>query len=122
LFFILLDSAAIIFIFSDIIDLKHFENVVYNPTMKPIKIDTTGDIIWKVPNGAWNKRKGQAMVSLCFDRVPGLRNEDIRREARPLRLIIEAYVIQKNSSRNNRLIKDWYFVTDEPFSEKGSSL
>ena len=105
-----------------LMELRHFQNVVRNPAIKKIKIDSNGDMIWKVPNGTWNDQEGRAMVSLLFDRVPEFKNEKLGRDERPLKLKIEAYSIRRDGSRIDRLIKDWYFTTDEPFSDGGSRL
>ncbi len=105
----------------------HLEAIVKHPTIiENIRIDREGDFTWKVPNGTWNSRKGEGRISLMLKKMPEFRQmrgeELMDRVKRPLKLKIEVYSLGKDGTRRDRLIRDSYFNTDEPFSEAGARL
>jgi hypothetical protein len=116
--------ALIIVVSFHLREFKHFEAIVQHPVIiENIKIDKQGDYTWKVPNGTWNSRKGEGRISLVLNRVSQFKGEELLdRAKRPLKLKIEVYALQKDGTRIDRLIRNWYFTSDEPFSEAGSKL
>lgn len=120
---ILIVLAAIAVIAYRLEEFIHIKAMIEHPIIiENIKIDKEGNYIWKVPNGTWNSRKGEGRVSLVIDRDTQMRGKELDRAKRPLKLKIEVYSLKKNGTRIDRLIRNWYFTTDEPFSEAGSNL
>ncbi len=85
-----------------------------------------GTIVWKVPKEGWAYQQGKAKLSLALNLEmmllhPATQLPKARTQV-GLRLKIDAYGLRQDGTRTKRLIKDWYFVTDEPFSKEGETL
>jgi hypothetical protein len=78
-------------------------------------------ISWTVPKDGWIFRNGMAMLGLAIN-VHELREMPKDRRQVDLRMKVSAFGVRRDGSREDRLIKDWYFVTDEPFSKAGDGL
>lgn len=86
----------------------------------PIDLRRCSTVTWKVPKD-WTFREGKAHLSLALN-VAMLREIPRDRSQVELRVKVAAYGQEPNGNKADRLIKDWYFTTDEPFSKDGQSL
>jgi hypothetical protein len=123
-FLIFIVIAVIILVSYSLREFLHIRVVTEHPTIiENIRIDKEGDYTWKVPNGTWNSRKGEGRISLLFKMIPEFRGKELMdRSKRSLELRIEVYALRKDGTRIDRLIRNRYFTTDEPFSEAGSRI
>jgi hypothetical protein len=79
-----------------------------------LDLSTSGTRVWNVPRDDWSFEEGEAQLSLVIDRVPGLSAEILNRNTLPLRMRVSAYGITESGEQFDRLIRNWYFKTDEP--------
>jgi len=89
---------------------------LYSETMD---LSKTGKFKWKVARDSWvynEYRNGEAELSLVFDRNPEIPSEQYDKKTFPLELKVTAYAVTKDGVRINRLVENWYYKTDEPFS------
>ena len=78
-------------------------------------------ITWTVPKDGWVYRNGRAELSLALN-VHMMREMLKDREQVELRVKVSAFGVRPDGSREDRLVKDWYYRTDEPFARNGNSL
>jgi len=83
-----------------------------------VDINKPHTFTWKIAEADWSQGPGEAEVSIVFERVGAVPFEKYRKEGMPLKLKIDAYGVGKNGLRASRLIKNWYFTTNEPLSEE----
>lgn len=69
-----------------------------------------------MPREGWAYQELEARLSLVLDCVRDLPNEVTQRSKIPLRVRIAAHGTTKSRGRYDRLIRNWYFTTDEPCS------
>jgi len=81
-----------------------------------IDLSKEGTISWSVPTDKWQYKEGEARLSLVVNRVPNLSLP--RRDGSTLRIRITAKGILHDGATNDRLIRDWYYTTDEPFTNE----
>ena len=80
-----------------------------------IDLSQQGSIKWSVPFDKWNYENGDAELSLVIDYSPDLPSQ--MRDGSKLRVKIAAEGILDTGEKNNRLIRDWYYTTDQPFTD-----
>jgi len=96
-----------------------------NILTKSIDIEKPGKILWRITENQW-KYKGEARVALLIDTNQRLPSSALRKESMILQVIMDANAVTYQSSsagmkevlRANRLIRNWYFTTNEPLSPK----
>lgn len=84
------------------------------------KIDLThsGSIRWEVPRTEWSFQDGESMLSLVLDApISGESTPSVHSKL-PLRLAVSAEGIGKSGEPLDRLVRNWYFTTNEPFDDK----
>lgn len=92
---------------------------------EPLDLGKPGAVTWKVPKEGWVYQEGKANLSLTLDYETlraGLAQIPQNRSQVELRMRIDAYGIRADGTRGTRLVTDWYFKTDEPFSRSGDNL
>jgi len=87
----------------------------------PIDLRNKGLTIWKVPRQLWSYKDGDAELSLVVN-LNGMPEIPLGRAQLMLRLKLSAYGTRFGEARENRLVKNDYYQTDEPFSNAGSGL
>lgn len=85
-----------------------------------LDVSRTGRTEWKIPREEWSYDKGVAKLSLVFSNVPGLPSESRDRSKVALRLKVSADGITEQGKSFDRLVRNWYFTTDEPFDPRAS--
>jgi hypothetical protein len=93
-------------------------NPLYSESLDLRKRQT---ITWAVPKDGWAYHNGKAMLSLALN-VHMMTEMPKDREQVELRVKVSAFGVRPDGSREDRLVKDWYYCTDEPFSKNGRSL
>ncbi len=94
---------------------------------KQIDINAPGTITWKINEDDWDYT-GEVRVALIVDNLEEIPREKYDKETMSLNLKIDSHAItyshtskgRKEVLRANRLIKNWYFTTDEPLSPAAS--
>lgn len=71
---------------------------------------------WVIPREKWHYKEGKACLNIIFDRRDDIPIDSFQKEITPLRMKIAAYGVLENNEKINRLIKNWYYLSDEPFS------
>jgi len=100
-------------------ELERQARIGSDPVFSPrLHLARPGQITWKVPRETWGYEQGDAKLSLVLDRVAGLPHSLADRSNLQLRLRVEAYAIPEGGARADRLTRNWYYTTDEPFSEE----
>lgn len=90
---------------------------------KPVDLEKTGKIEWHIPEDQW-KYTGEVKVALEVDNVQTIPRNAYSKETMALRVAMDANAITyqpsnaglKEVTRANRLIRNWYYTTNEPFS------
>jgi hypothetical protein len=77
-------------------------------------------IVWDIPSGRWAGRGGRANLSLSLN-LHTLHEIPADRSSVALRAKVRAEGRLPGGEWQDRLIRNWYYTTDEPFS-KGSAL
>jgi hypothetical protein len=80
-----------------------------------------GEFVWDVPAEAQEFIAGEARLSLALN-LGTLYEVPKGREGVFLRARVKAEGTAPGGAREDRLVRDWYFKTDEPFSSEGRSL
>ena len=82
----------------------------------PIDVTKKGTVEWKVPLSGWVLDEGEAQVALILEPNPG--DESGVASDTSLRVRFGAYATSgSDSPKIDRRVRNWYFTTDEPFSE-----
>ena len=92
---------------------------------KPVDIERAGKILWRIPEGQW-KYTGEVKVALLIDNAQTLPRDALRKESMALQVAMDANAVtyepslsgMKEVLRANRLIRNWYYTTNEPLSPK----
>ena len=74
-----------------------------------------GPIVWAVPRENWIFRQGEAHLALSLN-LNTLREIPANRRQVDLRVKIRAEGRTAGGDWQDRLVRNWYFTTDEPFS------
>lgn len=90
---------------------------------KPIDIEKTGKTLWRIPQEQW-KYTGEVMVALEVDNIRTIPRSAYNKGSMALRVVMDANAItytpsnsgMKEVLRAGRLIHNWYYTTNEPFS------
>ncbi|GFE58993.1 hypothetical protein [Geobacter sp. AOG1] len=90
---------------------------------KPIDIEKTGKIIWRIPQDQW-KYTGQVNVALEVDNIQTIPRSAYNKDSMALRVAMDATAIaytpsnsgMKEVLRADRLIRNGYFTTNKPFA------
>ena len=80
----------------------------------PLDLGSAHAITWDVPVGRWAApERARPKLSLLVDRLPGGAC-DVK-GASPLRVRVSALGLLDSGEQYDRLIRNWYYTTDEPF-------
>ena len=90
---------------------------------KPIDIEKTGKTQWRIPQDQW-KYTGEVKVALEVDNIKTIPRSAYNKDNMSLRVAMDATAItyepsnsgMKEVLRAGRLIRNWYYTTNEPFS------
>ncbi|OGV63027.1 MAG: hypothetical protein A2283_14895 [Lentisphaerae bacterium RIFOXYA12_FULL_48_11] len=90
---------------------------------QPIDIEKPGKILWRITEDQW-KYTGEVKVGLLIDNNQTLPRDALRKESMALQVVLDANAVtyqpstsgMKEVLRVNRLIRNWYFTTNEPLS------
>ena len=93
--------------------LEHEAQVGRADLSTPIDLAKPGHFEWRVDREHWSYREGEAMLSLVLDRSDGPQE----RNTLPLRIKVAAWGRDNTGLRNDRLVHNWYYTTDEPFGK-----
>jgi hypothetical protein len=88
---------------------------------EPIDIGHPGAVTWSVDRDGWAFHNGRAMLSLALN-VQTMREIPKDRDQVELRLKVSARGVRSDATSEDRLVRDRYYCTDEPFSKDGRSL
>jgi hypothetical protein len=83
-----------------------------------LDLSKPGPIVWSVPKEKWGFTQGKAQLALSLN-LNTLREIPSSREQVELRVKIRAEGRQPGGAWQDRLIRDWYYTTDEPFPGTG---
>lgn len=83
-------------------------------TLDHIDLSKAGTISWDVSADNWQYDHGEARLSLVIKQIGSIPLHF--RDGSKLRLRISASGTLSDGVANNRLIRDWYYTTDEPFT------
>ena len=91
--------------------------------IKQVDLSTAKTITWQIHEDDWNYT-GEIRVALVVDNLPEIPREAYDKKTMELKAKMDAYAIvytstnsgRKEVLRANRLIKNWYFTTNEPLS------
>jgi hypothetical protein len=95
-----------------------------NRLSRPLDIMRVGKVTWRIGAEEW-KYTGECEVALVFDRINTIDDAAYRKESRRLKVKVDAYAIpfaqagpakRIEGAATPRLIKNWYYTTDEPFA------
>jgi hypothetical protein len=86
-----------------------------------IDLRRPGPIEWRVPREEWSFQQGQAHLSLSLN-LNTLREIPAGRKQVELRVKVRAEGRVPRGDWQDRLVRDWYFTTDEPFSKPDLAL
>lgn len=92
---------------------------------KPVDIEKSGKILWRIPEDQW-KYTGEVKVALLIDNAQSLPRAALRKESMALQVVMDASAVScepslsgmKEVLRANRLIRNWYYATNAPLSPK----
>jgi hypothetical protein len=93
---------------------------------KPIDLTHADTVTWKIRGDDW-KYTGAFKVGLVLDRLSDIPPEAFRKESMALKIKVDAYAItyaptgpstRIEGFRAPRLIRNWYYTTDEPLSKE----
>lgn len=92
---------------------------------KPVDLEKAGKILWRIPEDQW-KHTGEVKVALLIDNLQTLPRDALRKESMALQVVMDANAVtyepstsgMKEVLRANRLIRNWYYTTNEPLSPK----
>jgi hypothetical protein len=92
---------------------------------KPVDIEKAGKILWRITENQW-KHTGELKVALLIDNAQTLPRDALRKESMALRVVMDANAVTFEPSLSgvkevlhaNRLIRNWYYTTNEPLSPK----
>jgi hypothetical protein len=93
-------------------------NPLYSDTLN---LREKGTIRWDVPKDNWVYKQGKAYLSLALN-MHLLREHPYDRSQVELRAKVIATGSRPGGGKEDRLVKDEYFKTDEPFSKAGEGL
>lgn len=105
-------------------DLERQIRVGRDRLTKAVDLRKPATITWKIPGEAW-KYQGECQVALVLEKIPAIPWKAYRKESMALQVKMDAYAITYNPTafgnriegiRANRLIRNWYFITDTPLS------
>lgn len=87
----------------------------------PIDLELKGPIEWQVPKENWIVKEGEADLALSLNlyTIPVIPSKPFQFD---LRIKVRAQGRVPGSEWQDRLIRDGYFKTDEPFSKEGAAF
>ncbi|MBN1787291.1 MAG: hypothetical protein JW806_02745 [Sedimentisphaerales bacterium] len=85
-------------------------------TSETVDVSRPNTFRWVIPKEEWNYKEGRACLNIIFDRKDDIPVDNYDKEVTPLRVRVAAYGILDNNEEANRLIKNWYYLSNEPFS------
>lgn len=88
---------------------------------KELDLGEVGTIVWDIPPERLALAQGKAHLSLALN-IYTMLEIPLERDAVKLRVKIMIQGRQPEKQWEDRLIRDWYFNTDEPFSPAGEGL
>jgi hypothetical protein len=84
-----------------------------------VNLRETGPLVWNVPKGRWAGRGGKAKLSLSLN-LHTLHEIPEDRSSVALRAKVRAEGRSPGGEWRDRLVRDWYYRTDEPFSKESA--
>jgi len=81
-----------------------------------VDLSKSDEFVWEIPRDSWAYEEGEAEFSLVLDRAPNIPTDAYSKDNMLLRVRVDAYAKLENGEQVDRLIKNWYFLTNEPFS------
>jgi hypothetical protein len=104
------------YIFSDFEkDVKISKNSLYSST---IALDHLHTFSWKIKNHDWDYQNGIAEISLVFNRSQSEGGDEYWEKTFPLKVKVDAYAETENNVKATRLIKNYFFPSDEPMAKE----
>lgn len=106
-------------------DLERQAKIGRDRLNKPIDLAHAGTVLWKINGDDW-KYTGEFRVALVLDRLGDIPPEAYQKESMALKIKVDAYAITYKPTvfktriegfRAPRLIRNWYYTTDEPLSK-----
>jgi len=85
---------------------------------EPLDLSRAGATTWRVPRDRWSYGEGEAMLSLFMKAAPGASAFPPGREETALRLKVSAQGTSGSGSASDRLVRDWYYTSNEPYDPK----
>src|SRR5262245_24355642 len=82
-------------------------------TSEPLDVARLGTLTWKVPRPSWPYESGEARFALV---VSGTGKACDVKGASPLKVHVSASGVLESGQEVDRLIRNWYFTTDEPLA------
>lgn len=73
---------------------------------------------WKIKNDDWDYQDGTAKIFLVFNRSKNEGNDEYWKKTFPLKVKVDAYAETENNVKANRLIKNYFFPSDEPMAKE----
>lgn len=83
-----------------------------------LDVSRIGRTVWKIPREEWLYREGEAKLSLLLSEDPALPIDAADRSRLALRLKISVAGISERGDSFDRLVRNWYYTTDEPFDPR----
>lgn len=81
-----------------------------------LNISIQNTFIWKIKKEDWQCQTDEMNVSIVFNRIGNVSAERYLKKNMQLKVKINAYSIVRGK-KVNRLVQNWYYFSDEPFSE-----
>lgn len=96
-------------------DVKTSKNALYSQN---IDLDHVHTFSWKIKNDDWGYRNGIAKIFLVFNRSQNEGNDEYWKKTFPLKVKVDAYAETENNVKATRLIKNYFFPSDEPIAKE----
>ena len=82
----------------------------------PVNLESARVVTWEVPKDQWQYEDGQAKLSLLVRRGEG--TTCAVRGKSPLKVVVAATGTLESGEQYDRLVRNWYYTTSEPFNPK----
>ena len=98
---------------------EHQFRIGSNPAISPTLISfNTDTIAWTVPTETLMLREGEGTISLVCTASDDLLWDELRKVLSSSGLEIRATARMDDGTKVDRLVRNWYYTTDQPFSER----
>lgn len=96
--------------------LEHQAALSKSALRMPVDVGSARTITWDIPKDKWQFEQGEAKLSLLVNRGPG-QPCDVKGKS-PLKLLVAASGMPDSGQQYDRLIRNWYYTTNEPLGPK----